>query len=75
MYDVFRILPYEGKVVGVELDGRLLIDLLNKGKSIPDQGGFLQKVGIACAPRGNGRSTVSGSNPPILIQSRWPTSC
>ena len=52
VYDVFRILPYEGKVVGVELDGRLLIDLLNRGKSIPDQGGFLQKVGIACGAKG-----------------------
>ena len=52
VYDVFRILPYEGKVVGVELDGRLLIDLLNRGKSIPDQGGFLQKVGIACGAQG-----------------------
>jgi len=46
-YDVLRILPYEGRVVGVELTGQLLTDLLNRGKSIPREGGFLQFVGIA----------------------------
>ena len=43
MYDVFRILPYEGKVVGVELDGRLLIDLLNRGRAFLTRAGSCRK--------------------------------
>jgi hypothetical protein len=52
VYDVFRILPYEGKIVRVELSGQLLIDLLRAGSRIPDEGGFLQTTGIAFDARG-----------------------
>ena len=52
VYDVFRILPYEGKIVGADLDGRLLMDLLDRGESMPDEGGFLQIVGIARENKG-----------------------
>ena len=46
VYDVYRILPYPGKVVRAELEGSLLIALVEKGVSIPDEGGFLQMTKI-----------------------------
>ena len=52
MYDIFRILPYQEKVISVKLKGQLLFDLLNQGETMPDKGGFLQKVGIARGDKG-----------------------
>ncbi len=53
VYDIYRILPYPGKVIRAELEGGLLVELLEKGVSIPDEGGFLQMTNIE-------RSNVNG---------------
>lgn len=45
-YDILRILPFGGKVVQVEMQGKQLIQLLNDGKSNKGSGGYLQYSGI-----------------------------
>jgi 5'-nucleotidase len=46
-YDVIRILPFGGKVVAVEMRGRLLKQVLDQGQANKGTGGYLQttKVG------------------------------
>lgn len=46
-YDILRILPFGGKVVQVEMQGKQLIQLLNDGKGNKGSGGFLQYSGIS----------------------------
>jgi 5'-nucleotidase / UDP-sugar diphosphatase len=60
VYDVYRILPYPAKVIRAELEGGLLIELLEKGVSIPDEGGFLQMTKIE---RNNERVWLIGGKP------------
>ncbi len=50
-YDVLRILPFGGKVNGVELKGSLLESVLNIGQTNLGSGGFLQRANIE--PDGN----------------------
>jgi 5'-nucleotidase len=45
-YDVLRILPFGGKINGVELKGSLLENVLNIGQSNAGSGGFLQTANI-----------------------------
>ncbi len=45
-YDVLRILPFGGKVNGVELKGSLLESVLNTGLANAGSGGFLQTANI-----------------------------
>ena len=45
-YDVLRILPFGGKVIGVELKGSLLESVLNIGQTNLGSGGFLQRANI-----------------------------
>jgi 5'-nucleotidase/UDP-sugar diphosphatase len=60
VYDVYRILPYPGKVIRAELEGGLLIELLEKGATILDEGGFLQMTGIE---RNNEKVWLIGGKP------------
>ena len=60
VYDVYRILPYPGKVIRAELEGGLLIELLEKGATIFDEGGFLQMTGIE---RNNEKVWLIGGKP------------
>ncbi len=43
-YDVLRILPFGGKVLGVEMKGNLLSRVLEAGRANRGRGGFLQIV-------------------------------
>jgi len=45
-YEVLRILPFGGKIVGVELKGSLLESVLNIGQANRGSGGFLQRANI-----------------------------
>jgi len=45
-YDVLRILPFGGKINGVELKGSLLESVLNTGRANAGSGGFLQTSNI-----------------------------
>ena len=45
-YEVLRILPFGGKIVGVELKGSLLESVLNIGQENRGSGGFLQTANI-----------------------------
>jgi 5'-nucleotidase len=74
VYDVFRVLPYEGKIVRVELSGQLLIDLLTAGSRIPDEGGFLQTTGIAFDARGEwriGGEPIGADKPYVVAMSAY----
>lgn len=41
-YDVLRVLPYSGKILTVELKGKLLTQVLEQGRKNVGNGGFLQ---------------------------------
>ncbi|MDA0737458.1 MAG: bifunctional metallophosphatase/5'-nucleotidase [Nitrospirae bacterium] len=41
-YDVLRILPYEGEVVQLKVQGDMLEQLLTRGRGLKDTGAFLQ---------------------------------
>ncbi len=45
-YDVLRILPFEGKVVGVKMPGALLQRVLTQGQANRGAGGFLQTANV-----------------------------
>jgi 5'-nucleotidase / UDP-sugar diphosphatase len=60
VYDVYRILPYPGKVIAAQLPGDLLIELLEKSVTIPDEGGFLQMTKIE---RNNEKVWLIGGKP------------
>ena len=51
-YDVLRILPFEGKVVGVKMNGTLLLRVLNQGQANRGAGGFLQTANVTQNPAG-----------------------
>jgi len=44
--DIFRILPFGGQVLKVQMKGSLLTKVLNYGKSARDSGAYLQRKGI-----------------------------
>ena len=71
VYDIYRVLPYPGKVIRAALDGALLLDLLNKGATITDEGGFLQTARIDRTADGRwllgGEPIKSGELYPIAI--------
>lgn len=45
-YDVIRILPFGGKVVSVEMRGRLLKQVLDQGQANKGSGGYLQTAKV-----------------------------
>lgn len=45
--DIFRVLPFGGSVIWVDITGRLLIDVLDYGKSQGGTGAYLQRHNIA----------------------------
>ena len=71
VYDIFRVLPYAGKVISAELEGALLLDLLNKGATIRDDGGFLQTAEIDRSTEGSwligGEPIKAGARYPVAI--------
>jgi len=44
--DMFRVLPFGGKVLKVKMNGRLLYEILNYGKSAGGTGAYLQRNNI-----------------------------
>lgn len=54
-YDVIRVLPFGGKVVTAELDGELLVRVLDSGAGNQGLGGYLQTWGIQRTPEGEWR--------------------
>lgn len=44
--DIFRVLPFGGSVIRVDITGRLLIDVLDFGKSQGGTGAYLQRYNI-----------------------------
>jgi 5'-nucleotidase len=53
-YDVIRILPFGGKILGVELKGSLLARVLDAGLANSGRGGYLQTANIAAPANGTG---------------------
>ncbi|MCT7950698.1 bifunctional metallophosphatase/5'-nucleotidase [Ancylothrix sp. C2] len=53
-YDVIRILPFGGKVVGVELEGILLKRVLDQGLANRGTGGFLHTANVSRGADGSG---------------------
>jgi 5'-nucleotidase/UDP-sugar diphosphatase len=51
-YDILRILPFGGKVLGVEMKGSLLARVLDAGRGNVGTGGFLQLANIAPGAEG-----------------------
>lgn len=45
-YDVLRILPFPGKVLGVEIQGSLLKEVLDAGENNRGTGGYLQTLNV-----------------------------
>ncbi len=60
-YDILRILPFGGKVLGVEVKGSLLARVLEVGRANRGSGGFLQLANIA--PSADGASWTVGGKP------------
>lgn len=58
-YDVIRILPFGGKVLGIEMKGALLSRVLGAGFANRGRGGFLQTANIE-ARAGGGGWTIGG---------------
>lgn len=46
-YDIIRILPFGGLVIGIEIKGRLLKQVLDGGRNNAGRGGYLQTAGVA----------------------------
>ena len=44
--DVLRLLPFRARIIPVDLDGRLLLDLVEEGQRLRGKGGFLQAIGV-----------------------------
>lgn len=53
-YDVIRILPFEGKVLLVEMPGELLQRVLDQGEANRGTGGFLQTAQVSRAADNHG---------------------
>ena len=51
--DVFRVLPFGGNVVKVQIKGSLLIEVLNHGKSKGGTGAYLQRHNLEESSNGN----------------------
>lgn len=50
--DVFRVLPFGGEVVKIDITGELLIEVLNFGKNQSGNGAYLQRHNIEEGPSG-----------------------
>jgi len=50
--DIFRILPFGGGVLKVELTGELLLEILDYGKKSRGTGAYLQRNGFSVSPKG-----------------------
>ena len=63
-YDVIRILPFGGPVLAVEMQGALLVQVLDQGERNKGGGGYLQRANISRGPAGSwlidGEPIVSG---------------
>lgn len=57
-FDIIRILPFGGKVCRAEIDGALLLRVLDQGLANRGQGGFLQGAGVT---RDDGGWRVNGA--------------
>lgn len=53
-YDVIRILPFGGKILGVEMKGHLLARVLEAGRKNLGRGGFLQTANLEASAGGSG---------------------
>lgn len=51
--DIFRVLPFGGSVIKVDLKGNLLKEVLNYGKSQSGEGAYLQRYNISQNSDGN----------------------
>ncbi len=56
--DVLRLLPFQARIIPVDLDGRLLIDLVEEGQRLRGKGGFLQAIGVD--RNAEGQWTIAG---------------
>jgi 2',3'-cyclic-nucleotide 2'-phosphodiesterase (5'-nucleotidase family) len=65
--DIFRVLPFGGSVLKVELKGSLLKEILNFGKKSSGEGAYLQRSDISEATNGNW--TIKGK--PIYDNKRY----
>lgn len=50
--DVFRVLPFGGQVLKVDMNGDLLKKVLDYGKTARDSGAYLQRDGVGQDPQG-----------------------
>lgn len=51
-YDVIRILPFGGNILGVEMEGSLLVRVLDQGMANREKGGFLQTANTTRSENG-----------------------
>lgn len=56
--DIFRALPFGGKILDVTVSGGLLAQILDYGKSSTGSGGYLQYTGVQSA---SGKWTINGT--------------
>ncbi len=66
-YDILRILPFQGRVMAVDVPGRLLIGVLQKGAFLRGTGGFLQVTDNVSGA--GGRWSLDGE--PIALDTRY----
>lgn len=64
--DVFRVLPFGGGILKVDLTGKLLNDILDYGKQMRGNGAYLQRHNIS-VDRDTGAWTVAGE---IIIEDK-----
>lgn len=50
--DIFRVLPFGGKILKVEMKGSLLTEVLDYGKAAGGTGAYLQRFGLSESPQG-----------------------
>lgn len=67
-YDVIRVLPFGGRIVTADLEGELLLRVLDTGAGNQGSGGYLQAWGIERTPEGEWR--IAGQ--PIAPGARYP---
>ncbi len=63
-YDVIRVLPFGGKVLSVEIQGRLLQRVLNQGEANRGSGGYLHTAGVARDANGQWLVATRGHGAP-----------
>jgi 5'-nucleotidase len=65
-YDVLRVLPFGGPVIGATLDGSLLAQVLDVGLKNQGTGGYLQTAGVT---RSDGKWLIGGK--PLVPSGRY----